>query len=386
MAKTEHPGTVVESTTAPSLEPESRVDVASQWKLMWWRFRRHKLAVVGTSIVALIYLTAIFAGFLAPYTRDWHDAQYTYAPPQRLHVGIGRDSTGRMRLLAWVYGYQVEARLDLGRRVFTLDHEQTIAVRLLAEGEPYTLLGLFNGNVHLIGPADPSQPAFFLGADKMGRCNLSRIIYGTQTSMSLGMVGVFLSLFLGVFLGGLSGYYGGVLDRAVQRVIEFLRTIPSIPLWMSLAAAIPLNWSVTARYFCITIILSLIGWTGLARVVRGRFLALKTEDFVLAARFDGCSAVRIVLRHMVPSFLSHIIASMTLSIPHMILSETSLSFLGLGLRPPAVSWGVLLQTAQNVRTVSLAPWLLAPAFAVIVAVLSLNFMGDGLRDASDPYG
>jgi peptide/nickel transport system permease protein len=239
--------------------------------------------------------------------------------------------------------------------------------------------------VHLVGPIENDQLVFLMGSDRLGRDSLSRLLYGTRISLSIGLLGVVTSLFLGILLGGISGYYGGTLDNVIQRTIEFLRSIPSIPLWLGLAAALPLDWPPLRIYFAITLILSVIGWTGMARVVRGRFLALRSEDFVLAARLDGVSELRIIWRHMVPSFLSHIIASVTLSIPYMILSETALSFLGLGLRPPVVSWGVLLQTAQNVHAISTAPWLLIPGLAVVLAVLSFNFLGDGLRDAADPY-
>ena len=231
----------------------------------------------------------------------------------------------------------------------------------------------------------PPSAEHWFGTDDLGRDIFSRMIYGTRVSMTIGLLGVGISLILGVVLGGISGYYGGTLDMVMQRIIEFLRSMPQIPLWMALAAAIPLTMPPITVYFLITIILSLIGWTGLAREVRGKFLALKTEDFVIAARLDGASEMRIIINHMVPSYLSHIIASVTLAIPAMILSETSLSFLGVGLRPPVVSWGVLLQEAQNIRAVSTAPWLLLPGGAVVIAVLSLNFLGDGLRDAADPY-
>lgn len=236
-----------------------------------------------------------------------------------------------------------------------------------------------------IGAAHDEAGVFLLGADRLGRDLFSRVIYGARISLSIGLVGVFLSLAIGVVLGGISGYYGGIADNIIQRVIEFIRSIPAIPLWMALSAALPANWPVVRVYFGITIILSLIGWTGLARVVRGRFLALREEDFVLAARLVGSSEMRIILRHMVPSFLSYIIASLTLAVPGMILAETGLSFIGLGLRPPAISWGVLLQEAQNIRTLATASWLLLPAILVIITVLAFNFFGDGLRDAADPY-
>lgn len=363
-------------------EKETRAFVASQWQLMWWRFSEHKVAVASGIVVILIYLVALFAEFLAPYTPDVVNAQYLYAPPQTLHLF---DTTDGFKFAPYVYGYQSEVDAAAGRRTFTLDETQKIPVGLFVQGGEYKLWGLFPASRHLIGPLEAGQPMYLLGADRLGRDMLSRLIYGTRISMSIGLVGVAISLVLGVLLGGMSGYYGGVVDNIIQRVIEFLRSIPTIPLWMGLAAALPTNWPPLRIYFGITIILSLIGWTGLARVVRGRFLALRAEEFVTAAELDGASDLRVITRYMVPSFLSHIIASMTLAIPAMILSETSLSFLGLGLQAPLVSWGTLLRDAQSVRTVLQAPWQLWPAAAVVIAVLALNFLGDGLRDAADPY-
>jgi peptide/nickel transport system permease protein len=259
-------------------------------------------------------------------------------------------------------------------------------VGFFVRGVEYRLLGLIPTDVHLIGPVNGRDPMYLFGADRLGRDVLSRTIYGTRVSMSIGLVGVVLSLFLGVLLGGISGYFGGAVDTLIQRAIEFLQSIPVIPLWMGLAAAIPQDWSPIQVYFAITMILSLIGWTSLAREVRGKFLGLKSEDFVTSARLDGSSEMHIIFRHMVPSFVSHIIASMTLAIPAMILAETALSFLGIGLRPPVVSWGVLLQEAQNVRAVATSPWLFLPGGAIVVTVLAMNFLGDGLIDAADPYG
>lgn len=269
--------------------------------------------------------------------------------------------------------------------IYELDKETKYDIRFFVRGDPYKYLGLFETDLHLIGIQEEKGTMYLFGSDRKGRDMVSRTFHGTRISMSIGLVGVFVSLVLGILIGGASGYYGGVLDDIIQRLIEFLRSIPSIPLWMGLSAALPPHWPVIRIYFGITVILSLIGWTGMARVVRGRFLSLREEDFVMAAKISGSSEFRIITRHMVPSFLSHIIASITLSIPGMILSETSLSFLGLGLRPPIVSWGVLLQEAQNVQTVVLAPWLFIPGLFVIIAVLAFNFMGDGLRDAADPY-
>ncbi|HXF62069.1 MAG TPA: ABC transporter permease, partial [Caldilineaceae bacterium] len=359
-------------------EKETRAFVASPWLLMWWRFREHKVALISGVVVILVYFVAIFAEFLAPTTPDVVNSQFLYAPPQRLHLF---DTSDGFAFAPHVYGYKSTVDAAAGRRIFTLDETQKIRVGLWVEGEAYKLWGLFPSNRHLIGPLEPGQPMYLLGADRLGRDMLSRMIYGTRISMSIGLVGVVISLALGILLGGMSGYYGGAVDNIIQRIIEFLRSIPTIPLWMGLAAALPTNWPPLRIYFGITIILSLIGWTGLARVVRGRFLSLRAEDFVTAAELDGASDLRIIMRYLVPSFLSHIIASTTLAIPAMILSETSLSFLGLGLQAPLVSWGTLLRDAQSVRTVLQAPWQLWPAVAVVVTVLALNFLGDGLRDA-----
>ncbi|MGI6725713.1 MAG: ABC transporter permease [Christensenellales bacterium] len=359
-------------------------EVASHWQLMRWRFTKHKLGVASAFVVVLLYFIAIFCEFLAPYTPVSYSSKYMNAPPQKIGF-IVRDEKGSHFQLH-VKGYSSVMNKAAGRWEHSIDNEIIIPIKFFARGDTYKMWGIFESDIHLIGPEDVSQPFYLWGTDRMGRDLMSRVLTGTRLSMSIGLIGVFLSLFLGVFLGGFSGYYGGRFDTVMQRVIEVLRSIPAIPLWMALAAAVPKSWSIMQTYFAITIILSLIGWTGLARVVRGRFLALKTEDFVTVAKLNGCSESRIVFKHMVPSFLSHIIAQTTLSIPRMIISETSLSFLGLGLRAPAISWGVLLQEAQNIRTIANAPWLLiAPSVFVIAAVLSMNFLGDALRDSADPY-
>jgi peptide/nickel transport system permease protein len=352
---------------------------AGAWRLAWWKFRRHRLAVAGGIVVILIYLVAAFAEVLAPQGPGDYSARYTYAPPQRLQVS----AEGGLGL--FVNGFKVTVNPESFAREFVIDTESRIPVGFFVKGSPYRMWGLVPWDRHLIGPLEPGAPMFLWGADRLGRDVLSRTIHGTRISMTVGLVGVTLSLVFGILLGGVSGFYGGRIDTIIQRAIEFLLAIPTIPLWMGLAAAIPPTLSPVQVYFMITIILSLVGWTGLARVVRGRFLALKNEDFVTAARLDGGSELGIIVRHMVPSFASHIIAAVTLAIPVMVLSETALSFLGIGLRPPVVSWGVLLQEAQNIRSVATAPWLLLPGVAVIVTVLALNFLGDGLRDAADPY-
>lgn len=364
-------------------DAETTVFMASQWRLMWWKFKRHKLAMIGGVVVILLYLVAIFAEFLSPADPTKVNASYTYAPPQRIHV-VDRSDGG------WDWGLHVnglksEIDQETMSRTFTIDEETQIPIGLFVRGAEYTMLGFIDTDIHLIGPKDPSQPMYLLGADRLGQDLLSRIIFGTRISMSIGLIGVLISLVLGILLGGISGFYGGATDTLIQRVIEFIRSLPTIPLWMGLAAALPLTWSPLRVYFGITLILSVIGWTGLARVVRGRFLSLREEEFITAAKLDGVGQLRIIGRHMVPSFSSHIIASLTLAIPATILAETSLSFLGIGLRSPINSWGVLMQEAQNIRAIATAPWLLLPGLFVIVAVLSFNFLGDGLRDAADPY-
>jgi peptide/nickel transport system permease protein len=362
-------------------EQGQKVYVATQWQLIWWRFRRHKLAVVSGVVIVLFYIIAIFCEFFSPSIPTKYDVKHGYAPPQRLQFV----SDEGLSLRPFVYGFKREVDPVTLRRIYVPDKSQRYPIYFLVRGEPYRLWGLWETDLHLFGLEDQSAPFFLLGADRMGRDLLTRIIYGMRVSMSIGLIGVVISLALGILIGGVSGYYGGVIDNVIQRLIEFIRSIPTIPLWMALSAALPPHWPPLRVYFGITIILSLIGWTNLARVVRSKFLSLREEDFIVAARLDGCSEMRIILRHMIPSFTSHMIAAMTLRIPEMILAETSLSFLGLGLRPPVVSWGVLLQDAQNVRSVAHSPWLLLPGLAVVTTVLVFNFLGDGLRDAADPY-
>ncbi|ANM12897.1 MULTISPECIES: ABC transporter permease [unclassified Rhizobium] len=357
--------------------------VAGQWKLIWRRFRRHRLALGAGVVILLIYLVALFAEVIAPVSSQTYDSRYTYAPPQRLKVA-GYDAAGQFHPL-YVNGYSMKVDPIALSRTYLPDPAVVIPVGFFVKGEPYRFWGLFDFDRHLIGPVEAGKPFYLFGADRLGRDVFSRTVHGTRVSMSVGLIGVAISLLLGIILGGISGLYGGWVDDVIQRSIELINSIPTIPLWMGLAAAVPISADPILVYLWITIILSLIGWTDLARVVRGRFLSLKTEDFVIAAHLDGCSRMRIIWRHMVPSFMSHIIASVTLAIPTMILAETALSFLGIGLRPPVVSWGVLLQEAQNILAVSSAPWLFLPGLAVIVTVLALNFLGDGLRDAADPY-
>ncbi|WP_114377048.1 ABC transporter permease [Elioraea thermophila] len=358
---------------------------ASGWRLFWLRFRRHRVAFVSLWIVVALYGVAAFAEFLAPHPPDRTMGRYTYAPPQPFGLFWTDPTTGETAFRPHVDGYRVEIDPVALRRSFVPDATRPVDVCLFPRVEPYRLWGVVPLEHRLFGPCDPNDPFFLFGADRLGRDVLSRTIHGTRISLSVGLIGVALSLLLGIAIGGAAGYVGGALDAAVQRVSEVLRSLPTIPLWLGLAAALPREWDPLTIYFAITVLLSLIGWIELARVVRGRFLALRGEDFVLAARIEGMHPVRVVMRHMVPQVTSHVIATATLAIPAMILAETALSFLGLGLQPPLVSWGVLLQEAQNIRSVAAAPWLFLPGGAVVLAVLCLNFLGDGLRDAADPY-
>jgi peptide/nickel transport system permease protein len=364
------------------LEVEERISVATQWELIWWRFRKHRLAMIGGVIVLIYYAIVIFADFFAYADPLASNAYRSLMPPQPIHLF----NDGRF----WPHVYAVEGIRDPETyvRVYTPNPGIKLPIVFFGRGFKYKLLGIFPTDIHLISIVGiPAEEApFILGTDLSGRDLYSRLVYATRTSMTIGLVGVTLSLFLGVLLGGLSGFFGGFIDTGIQRVIEILRSIPTIPLWMALTAALPRTWSVERIYFAITIILSLIGWTELARVVRGRFLGLREEDFILAAELAGASQMRIIFRHMVPSFWSHIIAATTLALPVMIISETALSFLGLGLRAPAISWGTLLQDAQSIETLAISPWLLIPAIPVIIVILAFNFLGDGLRDAADPYG
>lgn len=377
----------------PDAKPQDdtpRIVVASQWRLMWWKFRKHRLAMVSLVIIIVLYVVAIFAGFFAPFATDTYDKVYTSSPPQPIYW------MDNGTLAPYTYAYTLKTDPKTYKRVHTIDEENKIPLGFFVRGDSYKI-GLHGiplpiissiyvtSDLHLFGPINQGDPFYIFGADDVGRDMLSRLIYGAQVSLSVGLAGVFLSLLVGIFLGGLSGLVGGWVDNIIQRMIEVLRSIPDIPLWMALATAVPPRWDPVYVYFGITIILSLLGWTGMARVVRGKFLSLREEDFIIAAQLDGVPRTRIIMKHMLPSFMSHIIASATLAIPGMILGETALSFLGLGLRAPVVSWGVMLQDAMDITSIATMPWLLLPGFAVVITVLSFNFLGDGLRDAADPY-
>lgn len=375
-----HPATDANVDDDAGLVPE----LLGPWSLIWRKFKRHRVAYVSLWFVAFIYLMALFGEFMTTQDINETNRRAPFAPPMSLHLFTeGEDGTRQFLLHA--KGLKLELNEEERRRTFVEDPDKIIPLGFFVEGYDYKLLGLIPMNTHLFGAKSPRDRVYLFGADRLGRDIFSRIIMGTRVSMSIGLVGVAMSLVIGISLGGISGYYGGWIDNLIQRLIEFIRSIPTIPLWMGLAAAIPLGWPPLQTYFVVTIIVSMIGWTSLAREVRGKFLSLRQEDFITAARLDGLTDWEVIRRHMVPSFSSHIIASLTLAVPLMILAETSLSFLGIGLQPPTVSWGTLLKEAQNIRTIIQAPWLLiAPGTMIVMAVLALNFLGDGLRDAADP--
>ena len=349
---------------------------ASQWRLMWRKFIRNKAAVMGGVVILLFYLAAIFADFVVPYTLSTRFNRYIYMPPQPVHFF----DNGKFQ----PFVYDVKLTIDQNlRKHYEADLTKKYHIEFFAHGEPYKLLGIFDSDMHLFQTSKGAVS--LLGTDRQGRDMLSRIVLGSQVSLSIGLVGVLLSLILGSILGIVSGYYGGWVDNLLQRLIELVRSFPSIPLWMAMSAAIPTNWSVLQTYFAISVILSLIGWTWLARQLRGKVLALRGEDFVLAAKLAGANDRWIIFKHLVPATLGHIVVVSTLAMPAMILAETALSFLGLGLRPPVTSWGVLIQEVQNFQSIALYPWLFAPAIFIVVAILAFNYLGDGLRDAVDPY-
>ena len=352
---------------------------ASQLRLMWWKFRRHKPALISGIFLGVLYLSILISEFLAPYNLETRNSGHIYAPPQSVHLFHDGEFRG-----PFVYGFDFKLNMENLKREYVPNPEKVQPIRFFCSGDKYKFWGLFEGTLHLACPAKGGT-MFLLGTDRLGRDVLSRIIYGARISLTIGLLGVGVSLVLGIVIGGMAGYYGGLFDVLSQRLIEVIQSLPSIPLWLALAAILPITWSPIVVYFGITVILGLLDWTGLARTVRSKLLALREEDYVSAAQVMGASSRRIVFRHLIPGFASHLIATATIAIPMMILGETTLSFLGLGLRPPITSWGVLLNEAQNINAVALYPWLLWPVLPVILVVLAYNFFGDGLRDAADPY-
>ncbi|MCQ0990240.1 ABC transporter permease [Jiella marina] len=368
-----------EATIAAGSVVSERYAKASQARLIWWRFLRHKVAVVCLVFLALSYASILIVEFLSPYELQSRHTDYIFAPPQAVHLFHDGEFVG-----PFVYPLDYSLNMETLKREYAEDTSRPLPLRFFCSGEPYRFWGMIPADKHLVCP--PEGGTFFLlGTDRLGRDMLSRITYGARISLTIGLVGVTLSFILGITIGGLAGYFGGWIDATVQRTTEILRSIPELPLWLALSAALPVTWSPLLIYFGITLILALLDWPGLARAVRSKLFALREEDFVVAAEMLGARPRRIIFRHLLPNFMSHLIASASLSIPTMILAETALSFLGLGLRPPITSWGVLLSEAQNIEAVALYPWLLLPMVPVVLVVLAFSFVGDGLRDAVDPY-
>ncbi len=360
-------------------EPERKDMDASNTALVWRRFKRHKLGFFSGLFLFISYLLLPFAGFLSPYTPNERNADHLYHPPQFVHWWHEGDFIG-----PFVYPTTAEADLEQFRWTYEVDRTRPMPLLFFCERTPYRLMGLFETKRHLVC-APSGATLFVLGSDRLGRDVMSRILYGAQLSLTVGIIGITVSFILGIGFGAIAGYFGGWIDWVVNRAVEILRSLPELPLWLALSAAVPSNWGPVSVFFIISIILGLLDWPGLARAVRAKFLSLREEEYVRAAEMMGAKPGRVIRRHMLPNFMSHLIASATLSIPAMILGETALSFLGLGLRAPAVSWGVMLNDAQNLASIEIYPWTAIPMLPIVIVVLAFNFLGDGLRDSLDPY-